>query len=286
MSDPEQSSEQLGANTFAYSDAEIQRILSEIEEGDIPLSGTTNVRDVKRELLNLQKKEIGLNLHITSLAQYVRNKRIPRGLRVDLKPNLCADDPVLKQRWQEICNKCSLDLIVLTIERLQVKVSTIRKSLSDVKEEIQREKGADQLAAILRDHEETLHRYRESISVRKQSKFDRDAQDYRQNQVYSWREERSRQQSAYYSPPHRSGRPRRGYAIGRAPDNFSLPYPATQRREQPTSYRGNSGDRSSSSDVSGGGFLDQDITQHPPKRRNPRAPIPREQYPNRQRSRR
>ncbi|XP_041430807.1 uncharacterized protein LOC121397685 [Xenopus laevis] len=180
------------ASTFAYSESEITKILEGIE--DLQFSqNTAPPDDVTKELYFQQKKELSLNLHLMSLAQYVKARRIPRGLRVPIQPNLCAEDPVLIRRWQEICNKCSRDLMTLTIERLHEKVSVIRKNVSVLKDKVVSSKGAEQAEAILREQAETLQKQRDAITARKAAKFERDALDYQQDRVYSWREENRRQ---------------------------------------------------------------------------------------------
>ncbi|OCT59088.1 uncharacterized protein LOC121398216 [Xenopus laevis] len=283
MTEPDQASDLCCASTFVYSDEDIQRILKNIEEGEIPLSGSTVACDIKKELLNLQKKEISLNLHVVSLAQYVRAKRIPRGLRVDLKPNLCAEDPILIQRWQEICNKCSLDLI-LTVERLQAKLCDIRSKIGEAKEQISRDKGAEQAASIFKDHEEILSKHREIIAERKHSKFERDAQDYRLNQVYTWREDRRNQRQQQYSPQKRNALPWRQRGTGRY--SRGAPRGRQTQRECPDTYRSTPREDSSSSDFSSTGFLSQDYLPQPARKKNPRAPIQRESYPSRQKDKR
>ncbi|OCT98604.1 hypothetical protein XELAEV_18010839mg [Xenopus laevis] len=284
MNEPDQAFDQSGASTFAYSEADIQRILCEIEEGDIPQSGTTLNGDIKRELLSLQKKEISYNLHVISLAQYARSKRIPRGLCQDIKPNLCADDPLLIQRWQEICNKCSLDLIILTVERLQARLQTVRQRIVELKELIMRDKGAELAAAIFQDHEEQLRRHTENVAECKKAKFQRDAQDYRLNQVYTWREVRRKQHQQQLSPTHQQGSQRGRRYPNRHHSEQRNTRPAYNRRDPAVEPRSFAKDSSSSSDLSGTSFLDQGAVFQKKKKKNPRAPIPREQYPSRQRN--
>ncbi|XP_041436377.1 uncharacterized protein LOC121402944 [Xenopus laevis] len=186
-----------GANTFAYSDEDINRILSSLEtEQLIPIESIPQ-SDVAKELLNLQKKEIHTSLHVSTLAEYIKTKRIPRGLRLDIKPNLCAEDQLLQQRWLEICNKCSIDLMVLTVERLTVKLHEIRTAITASTAKLTEERGAEQCNKILSDHKDILERLRSSITDRKRAKFNRDAKDYQEGKVYTWREERKWQRSEH-----------------------------------------------------------------------------------------
>lgn len=72
------------------------------------------------------KRLIAHDLHCTTLAEYFRLNRNPRGLRSHLQPTLLKENYDFCQRFESILNKCSLDLMVLTIEFLQ-------KSIQDTK---------------------------------------------------------------------------------------------------------------------------------------------------------
>ncbi|CAH2315507.1 Hypothetical predicted protein, partial [Pelobates cultripes] len=57
-----------------------------------------------------------------TLVEYLRVKRIPRGMRLGIKPSFCQHKPKFEENWHKILNKCSLDLIALTIEAVSEKL--------------------------------------------------------------------------------------------------------------------------------------------------------------------
>lgn len=67
------------------------------------------------KLKSLYLKETRPQLHGTTLSEYVRSKRIPRGLRIQ-KATLGRKDEDFCIKWWEVLNKASLDLKVLIFE--------------------------------------------------------------------------------------------------------------------------------------------------------------------------
>lgn len=84
-------------------------------------------------LTYLKKKQIKMFLHATALVDYIREEKIPRGLRIQKAPGLFQDDNLFKRRWAVILNQCSWDLMLLIIEKSKVEkikceVITIQES--------------------------------------------------------------------------------------------------------------------------------------------------------------
>ncbi|OCT65677.1 hypothetical protein XELAEV_18041913mg [Xenopus laevis] len=171
--------------TFAYSDLDKSRITEAV-------GGSTdflNVKDCKqnfRELENSQRKSVAYDVHLRTLSEYVRINRIPRGLRVHLRPTLFAEDKDFCQRWEAIINKCSLDLMLATMERLQKELPAIQQQIVSQELEMRNSfppeivaEGTEKLA----DH---VKKFRSEVEARKRSKFQRDAGDYSTGNVYRW----------------------------------------------------------------------------------------------------
>ncbi|OCT78628.1 hypothetical protein XELAEV_18029716mg [Xenopus laevis] len=315
MMSSEQHTEHL-ASTFSYSEAEVRQILAGITlDNETDLMVTSN-QDGKRILLNLQKKELNSSTHITSLARYLRAKKIPRGLRVELKPNLCDDDPILQQRWEEICNKCSVDLMALTIERLKVKVQPVRAEIEKMKVELKMAETEEVARGIFSEHAEVLDRLHKAITERKSAKFERDTEDYLHNRVYTWREEQHKQRweqteqrtvlnAPWRSKPRNTGRQappfhyapyNQGRQYHASPD-YPQYYPRERRDYQFDDRRRDSSSDSRTASTSYS-FLESSQESvgagreggFPPDgnkaRKKPRAPLPRENYPQRTRQQR
>ncbi|OCT55226.1 hypothetical protein XELAEV_18003749mg [Xenopus laevis] len=92
--------------TFAYSDLDKSRI-TEAVGGSTDFLNTKDCKQNFRELENSQRKSVVYDLHLRTLSEYVKINRIPRGLRVHLRPTLFAEDKDFCQKWEAIINKCS-----------------------------------------------------------------------------------------------------------------------------------------------------------------------------------
>ncbi|OCT62271.1 uncharacterized protein LOC121397894 [Xenopus laevis] len=278
------------ATTFAYDEEDVGRILSKIEAVDLLSTQETTTISTEKELFNLRRKEIHTSLHVSSLAEYLKVKRIPRGLRLDIKPNLCAENTLLQQRWFEICNKCSQDLMLLTVETLTVKLQDVRTAVSNTQEKLVREKGKEQAEMALREQDHMLSKLRDTIINRKRSKFERDARDYKEGREYSWRDER-RMQRTLQSPRHGQADYPQPYARTGEGSTYTQP-PYTRRKryhrrgpfKAPREITSSSEDCSVSSAQSSAGFLGPATMQTTENRpRNPKAPNARDDYPMRNR---
>lgn len=119
------------ATTLTYTDEEADLILANIR-GNVKLLNTRKPENTLRQIEYLLKKEINLNLHAVTLGEYYRVTRIPRGLRILLRPTLCSESKEFVVKWQNILNKCSLDLILLTIVELQKNLDTVAKEIKEI----------------------------------------------------------------------------------------------------------------------------------------------------------
>ncbi len=113
------------ANSFKFTNEDAQRILFSNSCMDIGVS--SNHLKVKLERLHL--KETHLQMHGTTLSEYWRNKRIPRGQRIQKAPTMRKSNEDFVKRWGEILNKCSFDLMLLIIEHVSTEASELQKEI-------------------------------------------------------------------------------------------------------------------------------------------------------------
>lgn len=188
-----------GAETFAFSQEDAERILCTSTNGldNNPLA----VEEMKTKLIHLKKKEIRSNLHSYTLSEYWRNKRIPQGLRIQKAPTIGKESKDFVQKWCEILNKCSMDLMLLIIEE-----STKQKAdaLRDVEnhETLIRQKLGDNLTEFNDSIKQTLKSYEDGLMFHKIKKYKRDATDYQQGKVYNFL---CTEEDAQPPPPPRRG---------------------------------------------------------------------------------
>ncbi|OCT91919.1 hypothetical protein XELAEV_18014976mg [Xenopus laevis] len=147
--------------TFAYTDADITRITGLIGQSDNFLNQPDITTDFK-ELEKMKWKQIAYELHAETLGEYVKIKRIPHGLRSNLRPTMFSKNEQFCQKWEAILNKCSIDLMVAIIEETQRITQSVAKCCRE---------GKSKMTAHLQD-------FRMEVQARKRHKFQRDATDY------------------------------------------------------------------------------------------------------------
>uniref|UniRef100_A0A1B8Y7H0 Uncharacterized protein n=1 Tax=Xenopus tropicalis TaxID=8364 RepID=A0A1B8Y7H0_XENTR len=174
--------------TFAYSEVEAARIIESSKGSStflLSLSNQDVIKDYERE----KRKLIGLELHVITLTEYYRAKRIPRGLRVSLRPTIFKDNVEFTTKYEQIVNKCSFDIILLNIEYLQSEVADTKQRLQMIESELKQLAQTEEQQDLLRHTEEILFKHRQSIEERKRHKFLRDEADYNTGRIYKWQHE-------------------------------------------------------------------------------------------------
>ncbi|OCT57708.1 hypothetical protein XELAEV_18003167mg [Xenopus laevis] len=112
--------------------------------------------------------------------------RIPRSLRVRLCPTLFASDKEFWERWETIINKCSSDLMLATMERLQIQLPGIKQQIESEELEIRNAFAPD---IVSQGKEKLAHHIQDfctEVETQKRTKFQRDANDYSSGRVYTW----------------------------------------------------------------------------------------------------
>lgn len=196
--------EPLGTSTFRFSQEDRELILSQVATTPtfIP-TGSSDTSDATQKLEGLKRKETTLSLHLSTLVEYIKVNRIPRGLRTTLTPNLLTDDSEFVKHWYGMCNQFSQDLMLLTVKHLQERLNTLKEDITRVEAELSSKHTAEQYAEILKNIDNIVSKLRENIVKTKTRKFDRDAKDYELNEVYTWQKKRRTQRR----PPPPQTRP-------------------------------------------------------------------------------
>ena len=169
------------ATTFEFSSEDAQRILVPNIGMDFSLSSD----DLKHKLEKLHLNVTRLQMHGATLSEYWRNKRIPQGLRLQKAPTLGKSNEAFVQRWSEILNKCSFDLMLLIIDHVSTESSEIEKEIQ-IQESILKEKFDADFAPIEQSIKETVRHYKEKLHATKLRKYKRDIDDYIRKEVYIW----------------------------------------------------------------------------------------------------
>lgn len=173
------------AETFEFSSEDAQRILFPT----VHMESMNSSEDIKVRLERLYHKETRLVMHGSTLSEYWRNKKIPRGLRIQKAPTIGKSDENFTKKWGEILNKCSLDLMLLIIDQVSTEAKTVRTEIEKTEREL-RDKFGPTFGSIESSIKETINGYKEKLLNIKLKKYKRDTEDYQRNEVYHWETEK------------------------------------------------------------------------------------------------
>ena len=153
------------------------------------------LNEKRKTLQGLYNKETRLHLHAVSLSDYLRLKQIPRGLRMQKGPMIGQENDTFCQKWCEITNKCSFDLMVLTIEEISSQLVATRATIQNELDQLETESSVN-LVELKQELDEYKSKLEKEIKERKMRKFQRDALDYQHNNVYKWRNKATQQETS------------------------------------------------------------------------------------------
>ncbi|KAM4016177.1 uncharacterized protein ACNLHF_002625 isoform 1-T2 [Anomaloglossus baeobatrachus] len=176
---------QTNFSTFSYNDEESSTIVSKVTTSNKFLATPPEElrgRDYEKEL----QRQVALDLHLVTIAEYHRTKSIPRGLRVSLRPTLFSENPLYCDKFEAIINKCSMD-IILTIEFLQKEIQQITDSILSTEEQLKQSLSASDLDQLKAKTNDFITNFRTNLETKKRQKFFRDQEDYTKGTVYRWR---------------------------------------------------------------------------------------------------
>lgn len=174
------------AQTRTFTETDVENILFPPTALTESFSAASTTTDLNRRFKRLSLKKSRYFLHGTTLSEYVRAKKIPRGLRILKRPTLGRHDPEFCEKWCQILNKASLDLTVLVVEHTQKKLAAIKTEMDTLTTELQSAMSPEDLSKLKDDLKITIEKYEQDLSRSKLTKFKRDTLDYKNDNVYPW----------------------------------------------------------------------------------------------------
>ncbi|XP_077137757.1 uncharacterized protein LOC143803880 [Ranitomeya variabilis] len=177
----------MSSETYVYDDATGSTILSKIKTKADFLHIPN--RDIKtRDWEKEKKRLIAYDLHCATLGEYHRQGKIPRGLRCNLRPTLFSDNDQYCTTFQKILNKCSFDIILLTIEFLQEAIKETEDKVATIETQLTSTLSSSEFNTLKSKVDSILASHQKTLEERKRTKFQRDTEDYLNNKVYRWDE--------------------------------------------------------------------------------------------------
>ncbi|XP_066440304.1 uncharacterized protein [Eleutherodactylus coqui] len=141
-------------------------------------------RDFERE----SRKLIFEELHCTTLAEYRRVNLVPCGLRSHLRPTLFKNDKTYCNQFANILNKCSFDLMVLTMNYLHKSIKETKEKVSTIELQLTSRLPKEEWKTLKAKIEKALTELRKKIELKKREEFLQDREDYQAKRVYTWQD--------------------------------------------------------------------------------------------------
>lgn len=172
------------AQLHSFTEEEIEAILFP-STNSLTMAEDPDV-DLGKSLKSLHQRRTRYQLHGSTLSEYVRSKRIPRGLRIQKMPTIGRGDEEFCRKWCEILNKASLDLTVLVIEFTQKELTKVNEEIESVEEKLKTKTSEADFTKIKDDLNTMTEKYQQELQKMKIGKFKRDTLDYKEGRVYPW----------------------------------------------------------------------------------------------------
>ncbi|XP_056378925.1 uncharacterized protein LOC130274515 [Hyla sarda] len=155
-------------------------------DGNPSFLHTPSTIDLQRRYEAESKRLLSLELHLTTLAEYFKHQRIPRGMRIQPHDNSFSHDVDFRARYEQISNKYSLDLILLQLEFLQRDVGVSKKKLLDLDFALKEHLLTVDYEKLVCKQDTFLTKFRSEQEDSKRLKWARDSGDYDNGKVYRW----------------------------------------------------------------------------------------------------
>ncbi|CAJ0941778.1 unnamed protein product [Ranitomeya imitator] len=166
---------------LSYNQSEAESILAQV---NIPSqflhTSTLKTRDLDR----IYRRKTALQLHYVTLAEYHKVQRIPRGLRVSLRPTLFSEKTDFCEKFEAILNKCSMDLILLMVDYLHKEIPIIENEIASIESQLRNTLSQEEFNKIKTQTEKVIVEFQSQLQERKRLKFIRDSDDYQHGEVY------------------------------------------------------------------------------------------------------
>ena len=177
------------AETFFYTQEDVDSILlphTKFEDLTHNENLGTDAKTLFLELEEAKKQETRLLWHAVSLSEYRRQQRIPKGLRINKIPSLGMEDPEFIKRWEQILNKCSLDLMVLIIEKRKTERAGKLETIKVLETKVQNLEKSDEVIQLEEKMMKSLESFKSQLQQFKLKKYQRDVDAYKEGSVYQW----------------------------------------------------------------------------------------------------
>ena len=217
--------------SFSQKDGEsIAKAYMQFDEMALLPETEISIEALYKSLEEAKRIEIRSHLNSVTLSNYWHNSRIPAGLRLDKAPTGGLDDPVFLDQWEQVLSKCSMDLMLLLIQRSNTERELAAADISRIQTEITTNRAGPDVVSQLDKIEKAVKAYQQDLMQFKLKKYRKHTMDYARGSIYNWNPRPRRQPAARSGSRTRWSR--RGFTDSEAESSDGAPsdredYPST-----------------------------------------------------------
>ncbi|XP_063806246.1 uncharacterized protein LOC134984633 [Pseudophryne corroboree] len=173
-----------------------------LSKWETPFTNKAESRDDLKEdffkLEDLLKSEVRHWLDTINMQKYIDRKIIPRGLRLS-KPSIFHDNVEYQKRWDSTLDRCSLTLMGIVIDYRTEKLKIIESEIGNLKEKLEPHSQSSEFKERDMAVTERVNKFEQTILETKCKKFQRDVEDYRTDNVRTFKQFKN---SNFREPPN------------------------------------------------------------------------------------
>lgn len=152
---------------------------------------SSNVTDTELDkyfirLQRLLEKKVRVYWHKTYFEKYVENQIVPRGLRIQIFPNIKKITDPLKKAWEDNLQMCSFNMIRTLCEEYDKELAVLDVSINEWLADRAADVASSRFAQRERDLRAHLKEYTIDIINAKENKFLRDKLAHTNGYAYRW----------------------------------------------------------------------------------------------------
>lgn len=147
---------------------------------------TDDATDLCKKLEKYMIKEMRLWWDISTLENYLKSGRIPRGLRIRKFPTFSDISRDFVEAWNNILSSCSAQLMELIVNFHADKHRSIQADIKALQSDLPKQEAKIDVANCLDEIKHRINKMETEIKRSKREKFLRDKMDYELNRVYDW----------------------------------------------------------------------------------------------------
>lgn len=110
------------------------------------------------------------------------------------------------KKWEQVLNKCSLDLMLLIIEKTKCEKDKSSIEIDRIETELKNKMDGEKFKEITSNISTILTTYVKEIRSYKMKKYERDTKDYADGTVFEWQGRKRRSPPYHRPPPSRNNR--------------------------------------------------------------------------------